>query len=173
MTELIYNEKQTFRNTIMICIPIGFLFFFICGFYRQFYLHIPFGNHPMSNTGFIFVLIGFILFLVFFLSISLETKIYTEGISIRFYPIQLKHMFLSWDEIEKVEIIKYNPILEYGGWGYRGFKNSSKRALNISGNKGIKIYFFDGKSLLVGTQKPEEFKLILSKIENINTKFSS
>jgi hypothetical protein len=173
MTEFIYSEKQTYRNSIMIWIPLGVLFFFIYGFYRQFYLHIPFGNHPMSDTGFIFVLIGFILFFVFFLSISLETKIYTNGISIRFYPIQFKYVFLKWDVIEKVEVVRYNPIIEYGGWGYRGFKNSYKRALNISGNKGIKIYFFDGKSLLVGTQKPEDLKLILSKIEKINTKFSS
>jgi hypothetical protein len=172
MSELIYSEKQTYRNSIMIWVPLEVLFFFIYSFYRQYFLHLPFGNHPMSDTGFIFVLIGFILFFVFFLSITLETKINEKGISVRFFPIQLNPTFYNWDELTKVEVVRYNPILEYGGWGYRGFKNSYKRALNISGNKGIKIYFFDGKSLLVGTQKSDDLKFILSKIEKINTKFS-
>lgn len=172
MSTYLFQEKQSFRSSIKsILLPVFFLFF-LYGFYRQYYLNLPFGNHPMSDTGYVIFLIGFIFFLIFFLSITLETKINEEGISVRFFPIQLNSTFFFWDEIEKVEVVRYKPLLEYGGWGYRGLKYSRKRALNISGNIGIKIYFKDGKSLLIGTQKSEDIKFILSKIVKINTKFS-
>ena len=39
------------------------------------------------------------------------------------------------EDIDKIEVIKYNPIMHYGGWGIR------LGAYNISGNKGLKIYY--------------------------------
>ena len=168
-----YNEKQSFLKSKAIWIPLVPLLFFIYGFYHQFILKIPFGNHPMSNMGFLLFFSGYMLFLIFFISISLETKIFEEGISVRFFPIQLKPIFFKWEDITKVEIVTYNPILEYGGWGYRGFNFNRKRALNIAGNKGVKITFNDGKSLLIGTQKKDDVQKILSTIENVNAKYSS
>lgn len=42
-----------------------------------------------------------------------------------------------------------------GGWGYRiNFRQG--RALNVKGNKGIKIELLSGKKLLLGTQNPIE-----------------
>lgn len=173
MSNLLYYEKQSFKKSFFIWIPIGLFVFFMYGFYKQFYLHIPFGDHPMSDSGYIFFMFFMFLFNCFFISISLETKIDQNGIRFRFFPIQLKENIISWEEISKIEVMKYNPILEFGGWGYRGFKNSSKRALNISGDKGVKLYFTNGKTLLIGTQKPEEIKLILSEIDKIKTKLAN
>lgn len=173
MSDYLFQENQNFRSSIKSILLLGIFIFFLYGFYRQYYLHLPFGDHPMSDTSYVIFLIGFIFFLIFFLSITLETKINEEGISVRFFPIQLNPTFYNWDDLAKIEVVSYNPILEYGGWGYRGLNYSRKRALNISGNKGIKIYFKDGKSLLIGTQKKEAVENILTKIEKINTKFSN
>ncbi|MCQ0110186.1 hypothetical protein JGC31_01235 [Zhouia sp. CL16] len=53
------------------------------------------------------------------------------------------------------KVIKYNPIKDYGGYGWRiGFRGKGK-ALNIRGNKGIQIIYKNNKKLLIGTQKPE------------------
>jgi len=49
---------------------------------------------------------------------------------------------------------KYKPLLEYGGYGIRGFGNN--RALNISGNTGLQLVFKDGRKLLIGTKKGHE-----------------
>jgi hypothetical protein len=46
---------------------------------------------------------------------------------------------------------KYKPLLEYGGYGIRGFGNN--RALNIAGKTGLQLIFKDGRKLLIGTQK--------------------
>ena len=88
MKNCIYNETQSFLKSKTILIPLVLLLFFIYGFYHQFILKIPFGNHPMSNSGFLLFFSGYMLFLIFFISISLDTKIFEDGISIRFFPIQ-------------------------------------------------------------------------------------
>ncbi len=95
----------------------------------------------------------FLVTILFFL-LKLETSIDERGISYRFYPFQLTTKLISWDTINTCSTRRYNPILEYGGWGYRvGMKG---KALNVKGNRGIQIKLKNGKQLLIGTQKPDE-----------------
>ena len=43
-----------------------------------------------------------------------------------------------------------------------GTKNAAGgMAYNVSGNRGVKLRLADGKSLLIGSQRPEEFLLAL------------
>jgi len=57
---------------------------------------------------------------------------------------------------------KYNPLLEYGGWGIRGvskimFLEIGKISWvhHIKGIKGIEIEHSDGGKILFGTQDPD------------------
>jgi len=99
----------------------------------------------------ILLLVGLALLLV-----RLDTRIEPSGISVRFYPIHLKFKRFSWDELESVHVRKYNPIGEFGGWGYRSWGGKKGNAWNISGNKGIQLKFKSGRELLIGTLKPEQ-----------------
>ncbi len=90
---------------------------------------------------------------------KLETKIDNIGIHIKFFPFHSKFISFPWESIEKIEVVTYNPLSEYGGWGLRGFKNN--RAYNVSGNKGLRIFFKDDKKLLIGTLKDEELNKII------------
>ena len=104
----------------------------------------------------------------FFFSIHLKTRIDEKGIHYQFFPFNLKLKLIPWNELEQSYCRNYNPLTEYGGWGYRiNFRNS--KALNIRGNQGIQLIFKNGNKLLIGTQKPEEVKRIL---ETYNTKMS-
>ena len=99
-----------------------------------------------------------ILSLVFL--IKLETKIDELGIHYGFWPLYLK--LISWSDIEKCTIRKYNPLVEYGGWGYRmGFFRKKGSAMNVKGNIGIQIVFKSGKQLLIGTQRKEDAEKVL------------
>ena len=93
----------------------------------------------------------------------MKTKVYKDRIEINFFPFKI-HKVYSFTIIEKMEVIKYNPIMDYGGWGIR------LGAYNISGNKGLKIHFINKNSLkdsiLIGTQKPEELSKIIKSIQN-------
>ena len=111
----------------------------------------------------------FIIILMFF--IKLETKIDELGIHYAFRPLNLKPKLISWSEITSCAIIKYYPLKDYGGWGYRtGFLRSKGRAINIKGNIGIQIVFKTGKRLLIVTQDSTNAKKVLDtynyKLEN-------
>ena len=106
----------------------------------------------------ILVILG--LFLGFWYIFKLETSIDEEGITYRFVPFHIKSRFKSWKEIKSATIRKYNPIREYGGWGYR-ISFTKRKALNTKGNKGVQLIFSDGNELLIGTQHPEKIQAIL------------
>lgn len=105
------------------------------------------------------------LFLTFWFLFKLETRIDEQGISYRYLPFHRKARLRTWDKIRSVTVRKYNPILEYGGWGYRiGLRK--KRALNVKGNMGIQIVYKNGRQLLLGTQRPNEAEAVLKTYVN-------
>lgn len=101
---------------------------------------------------------------LFLFVLNLETEISQEGISVRFFPFHLKKKFFSWEEIEKINVREYSPLLEYGGWGIR--RGKSGGAYNVKGNMGLQLVLKNGKKILIGTQKAEELKQILVEREN-------
>ena len=94
--------------------------------------------------------------------LALVTKINEKGIFIKFEGFHRDFKFYDWKNIDYCEIKKYNPILDYGGWGIR------IGAYNVSGNKGVLIYFKDGTKLMLGTNKEEELFAALNQIESKN-----
>lgn len=106
----------------------------------------------------------FILVIFFIFSIRLITRIDEHGIHYRFYPLHGKFRSIGWDAMEKCYATRYNPILDYGGWGFRvGFLRKNKgKAYTVKGNIGIKIKLKNGKNLLIGTQKEADVKMVLS-----------
>lgn len=100
----------------------------------------------------------------FFLKMKLKVKVIDEGISYKFSPIIFKEKYISKSNIERYEIRKYRPILDYGGYGIKvGIKNRGK-AFNVKGNIGMQLYLKDGKKVLFGTQRPDAFKHAMDKM---------
>ncbi len=150
--EVLFNEKQRFTQwwiwviIFMACIiPLW-----------QIYTAIINYQNALSNPSTYIGLITILLLMGLLLSTKLETKIQNDGINVRFIPFIFKYKVYNWDLIDKVYLRKYNPIVEYGGWGLRGF--GKNRAFNISGNQGLQLEFKDGRRLLIGTHKPDEMK---------------
>ncbi len=98
------------------------------------------------------LLIVVLIYVVFAIS-TLETEISVDGIHVRFRPFHRSFRIYPWRSLRKADVRRYSPLLEYGGWGIRGF--GSNRAWNVSGSYGIQIQTKRGKKLLIGTQKPE------------------
>jgi hypothetical protein len=152
----IFKEVQRFRQWwvwLLVLMVAGISWY---GFIQQILLKKPFGNNPAPDTLMIVILAIFgILFPVFFYSIKLITEVRYDGIYVRFFPLQFHSLKILFGDIKNYEIRTYSALKEYGGYGIRLGKKG--KAYNVSGNKGIQIEFYDGKQLLVGTQKPEEF----------------
>ncbi len=95
---------------------------------------------------------------------ELTTEGGSDGLYIKFFPFHLKFKRIAFDEIAKFYTRTYRPIMEYGGWGIRyGFAwpLNANKAYNMSGNKGVQLELKNGKCLLIGTQKPDEFIAVL------------
>jgi hypothetical protein len=116
----------------------------------------------MSDTGIIIGLFSCILIDIIFLVFKLKTTITKEHIQVQFFPFHLKPRNYLWSDIKQASVRKYRPIMEYGGWGIRGFK--SNRAYNISGKIGLQLEFKNGDKLLVGTQNGQEVNDVLVKL---------
>lgn len=94
------------------------------------------------------------------IALKLNTLISKEGISYQLFPFHLKPLLISWNEVASVEVRKYKPLRDYGGWGYR-FSIKNGKAFNVSGNMGLQIILKNGDKILIGTQKPEELETYL------------
>ncbi len=107
-----------------------------------------------------FITVSFALSLI--LSIKLKTKIDELGIHYKFFPFHINEKFISWDNLKKCYLTKYNSLTQYGGYGYRiSFSKKKGTALNVGGNYGIQLELKSGKRLLIGTQKQQEIEAVL------------
>jgi len=104
-----------------------------------------------------------ILCILLFVVFRVKTTITQENIHVQIIPFNVYNKTIYWNEVRKVEVVTYSAIKEYGGWGYRVRKNG--KAINPSGDKGLKIHFNDGSHLLVGTRKAEEMQQYLKSIK--------
>lgn len=99
-----------------------------------------------------------------FIFFKVKTRISAEAIHIQIIPFNVYNNTIYWNEVHKVEVVQYSPFKEYGGWGYRVRGNG--KAINPSGDMGLKIHFKNGKHLLLGTRKAEELKTFLKEIKH-------
>jgi hypothetical protein len=162
MTKILFEEKQSFRQVWIWALLLTINGTLLYGMYQQMVLKIPFGNNPMSNSGYIVTIILILLFNLFFFFLQLRTRIDEEGIHIRFFPLHIKYKSYLWSTISKAYIREYKPIREYGGWGLR------LGAYNVSGNKGLQLEFKNGDKLLIGTNKPDELNAVIQQLINNN-----
>ncbi len=163
--DTLFEERQRFTQwwlwVLLLAVNLPFLY----GIYQQIIMGVPFGDKPMSDMGLLLSAGLTILITGSLLLVKLDTFIYKDRIEIRFFPLQLKTLIYSWDEIEDAQVRTYAPLKEYGGWGLRYSFNGHGKALNVSGNKGLQLVLKDGKKLLIGTNMPEEMADALAKID--------
>ena len=129
----------------------------------QLILQRPVGTHPAPDYLLVLFLLIPIGLIVLFYFTRLETEIRRDGIYFRFPPFIRKTRIYRLEDIKQCYVRKYNPIMEYGGWGYRMAGKKSGTAFNVSGNMGVQIELKNGKKILLGTKKPDEIREALKK----------
>ncbi len=170
--KLIFSEEQPFRQSYIPWIMIVCILLVIGGFgvsfYQQLYLGKPYGDEPMSNNGLIwssifsFIVISGVF--IFILSGNLVTEIWSDGIRYKFPPLIRKMRYIPLSEIAEVEVAKYRPVMEFGGWGWRKRLLSRKTAFNVSGNIGVRVTLKKGSQILFGTHQQDEMKRAVEKM---------
>jgi len=170
-----FRESQKFSQ-VWILLPfslIGSVVIFIFGFgiYKQIICKIPFGNNPLSDHGLIItsllILLLFVTLFLLFVSAHLEYRINEKGIEYRFFPFHMNSRRIQWSDIANFEIIKYNPLSDFGGWGIRYGKKSI--LYSVKGNKGLSISLKSGKNIIIGINKVSELEEYLENLKQIRS----
>jgi len=160
-SEFLFDEEQRFRQWwLWGVLGIGFmisLLVFGYGVWQQVILGKPWGNRPMSDGALVLTATGVIalwvvLFAMFRL-IKLIVRVDDRCLHVRFWPFVNRHIPL--EQIVHWGARRYNPILEYGGWGIR-FTFTKGRAYNVSGDRGVQLVLANGKRILIGSQRADE-----------------
>jgi hypothetical protein len=100
----------------------------------------------------IWALIGLGLPLLFGL-VNMRLEVTAEEIVVYYRPYSSRRIAL--DDLEKVEVRRYNAVTEYGGWGVKGWTRD-KMAYNVSGDTGVELTLRDGRSVMLGSRRSEE-----------------
>jgi hypothetical protein len=172
MERLIYKEEQSFRQSfipwIMLASCLIVIVSFSVAFYQQLYLGKPYGDDPSSDQNLIwssiFAFVVMSVVFIFILSANLVTEIWSDGIRYKFPPIIRKMRYIPLNDIASVEVSKYRPLLEFGGWGWRTRLLSRKTAFNVSGRIGIRVTRKNGRQVILGTRQQDEMKRAVNKM---------
>lgn len=147
MSSPIFNETQRFRQVwiwaILLCITaiaVGTMIHQLL-------------NDPETNLGELIIPVGILVFVNgLFFSMRLTTRMDASSLTFSYFPFLIQRKY-DWVKIESMELISYNGLLEYGGWGIKW--NGDCWSYTTGGTHGILVKTKD-KKFLLGTQNPEK-----------------
>lgn len=162
-----FEEAQSISNpifrSILVLILVGSLGTLFVLYFTNFWSEIS----SDDRIGFQVMAYTFLPISLLFLFSKLETRINEDGIHARFLPILWRWRKYTYPEIKKVSVRDCNPLIEYGGWGYRIGIMGQGHAMILSGKKGIQIELQNGKKMLIGTKRDEEAQKIIDHYTSI------
>ena len=165
MDEILFREEQKPRQWWVQLLVIAYSVFITYEIFKNIVYSIPIfvmGVYvPPSVAVAVWFLLGVLVPVLYYRS-KLLTEVRQDGLYIRYVPFHNDFALISFEDIESIEEIEYDPIKDYGGWGIRyGAKGN---ALNAYGNKGVLLNYKEKRSMLIGSQKSKELADVLNKL---------
>ncbi len=113
----------------------------------------PWGKQPVSNAS----IVGWTIFLwlIYFrlLTVRLFTEVRDGQLLVAMRGFWRKRR-VSLSDIQSVEVITYDPLRDFGGYGIRYTRSAT--AYIADGNRGVRLKLLSGPTLVIGSQKPNE-----------------
>jgi hypothetical protein len=169
MNKILFKESQQFRQwwhivfILVSIVPSMMMCLYVL--FQQVVMGEKVGNSPAPNGVMLVAFLGLGVALWMLFSLKLEVWIDQQGIHYRFFSLILKHKLISKEEIQRFEIRKYKPLLEYGGRGIRtGWGYKWGKAYCVDGNIGLQLYLQNGKKVLFGTQRSQAIEHAMNEI---------
>lgn len=159
--KILFKEEQSFVGTWLFYLVVGVCALATLG------AAIPIWLEKESNEGIIGVVIAAVVcfgVVMLFIYSKLYVTIDEGAIYYRYPPFVNSEKRLTQADIKEAYVRKYEPIWEYGGWGYR-IRPGKGRAMNVTGNQGLQLILSNGKQLLIGTQKPEAMRQAVRRLK--------
>ncbi len=96
-----------------------------------------------------------------FFRTRLHNRVDATGIHVRFAPWQRRGRHIPWAEVQGCRVRRYRPLVDFGGWGWRRSLNGRLEGYTTRGDQALELDLGDRRSLLIGTQRPEELAAVL------------
>ena len=162
-TNVLYREIQRPRNVLWWVFILAETVFMWYWFMKQIIFGIPVGDNPAPDVLTIIAWLVFgIAFPVLMLGVlKLTAEVREDGVYLRYAPFHFRYKQFLFKKIRHYESMTYSPIKRFGGWGVR-LNFDGETAYNLSGKEGIKIEM-QYETVVIGTQRPEEFKKAMDK----------
>ena len=161
MSGAIYSETQAFAQPWIWVLVTALAAFAWWAGIRQIFLGRPVGSVPGPDGLIIglWVVIG-VLLPLFLATSVMVTTIDAEGLDVRVVHGLFPRIRIPHDEIVSAEAMTYQPLLQWGGWGFRR-DTSGDAAYSVGGREAVRIQTTGGRFLLVGTRNPDALLLAL------------
>ena len=152
-SKIIFSETQLLRQNSFIYIVyfVGLVLILFSAYY--------FSHNGFNSTLFVSMVI--ILFTnILVITAKLSFTVTEDELRICYFPFTFfKVIIIKKEEISNISIQIYDPISEFGGWGFR--IAGKKKVYSTKGNSAIVIEKTNGKVIYVGTQKANQFEKII------------
>lgn len=113
-----------------------------------------------ATVGF---LIGLILPAIVVIGLlRMTTEVGPTDIRVWFGWIPTYRRIVPLGTIQRIEVVSYRPLADYGGWGIR-LGSDGVRVLSARGNRGVRLDLANGTKLLIGSQQPEDLARALER----------
>jgi hypothetical protein len=152
VSEPVFHEVQRLRQwhiRIVLALPPAALLFITI---RQVIFYHPWGGHPISNGGLIFLTILLVAVYLRLITVRLVTDVGSGEMAIGLRGLWRRRR-IPLSQIRSATTVEYNS-LDYGGYGIRS--GPGGRAYIADGNRGVQLELNDGNKLLIGSQRAEE-----------------
>ena len=148
-----FHEEQSLRQhrtLILVAIPPALLLLLLIW---QVALGHSVGKRPMSNGS----LIGWAIFLwIIYLRlifVRMVTEVRPGELRVSMRGLWLKRR-VALKGIKSIELITVNPVLDYGGYGFRATRRAI--AYLARGNSAVRLEVTTGVPVIIGSQKAPE-----------------
>ena len=96
--------------------------------------------------------------------LRMTTEVTPTDVRVWFGWVPTYRRFVAIGLVQKIEVVSYRPVRDYGGWGIRSGRDG-ERVLNARGNRGVLLDLGDGSRLLIGSQRPEALALAIERAQ--------
>ncbi len=158
---VVYREEQNFDWRVYALVAVGEAVAWL-GLYWCF--PTARGGAPVDHWGVPFLaVVGLLLFAVLIVGLlRMTTEVTPTDVRVWFGWIPIYRRVVAVGSIQRLEVVSYRPIADYGGWGIRSGRDG-ERVLNARGNRGVRLDLADGSRLLIGSQRPEAVAVALER----------
>ena len=148
---MVFHEEQHFSPALMasIIVSLTLVVAVLVGFFT------PSGDWMIAM---LVLAVPIALIVALFLWFKLVTDVSANQLHVGF-PLGLSRT-IPLSEIESAEAVRYRPLRDFGGWGFRIGRDGIM--YNARGDQAVKLILKTGQTIFVGSARAEELARVLT-----------